>query len=48
MQVMQHTVMYRAMNEMHSLPSQIIQAKTKSGFKKKLKKYQMEIAFDHG
>ena len=35
---MQHTVMYRAMNKIHSLPLDIIQTKSKSHFKRKLKK----------
>ena len=44
---MQHTVMYRAMNKLHSLPPQVIKAKSKSDFKRKLKKYIMESSFDH-
>ena len=39
---MQHTVMYRAMYNLHSLPLDIRQTKTKSHFKRKLKKYVME------
>ena len=41
---MQHTVMYRAMKELHSLPSQIRQATGKSDFKNKLKKYLMSLS----
>ena len=36
---MQHTVMYRAMKGLNGLPSHLIQATSKSVFKKKLKKY---------
>ena len=44
---MQHTVLYRAIKQLNSLPSKLTQSTSKLDFKKKLKKYFMESVSDH-